>query len=97
MPEAPGSPALSSEVTNKRCYFAFSEREERRREKTKKKETLWEPKMDETFEETLLFTENIWLPQNQTNVSSQQFNILYHFYDEPVALALAFEKFSMAM
>lgn len=50
--------------------FPHIEREERRRERTRKKETLWEAKMDETFVETPLFTENTWLPLNQVNVSS---------------------------
>ena len=49
--------------------FASLEREERKREKTRKKETLWEAKMDETSEETPLCTENTWLPLNQANVS----------------------------
>ena len=56
-----------SQVNN---LFPFIEREERRREKTRKKETLWEAKMVETSEETPLFTENTWLPLNQANVSS---------------------------
>lgn len=50
----------------------LNEREERRREKTRKKETLWEAKMDETSEETPLFTENTYLPLNQANTCPLQ-------------------------
>lgn len=73
---------LLNEVTNKNIIFAHTEREERRREKTKKKEILWESKMDETSEETRLFTESTWLPPNQANVSFLQLNIVYHFHND---------------
>lgn len=56
-------------LVNSIICFPHIEREERRREKTRKKETSWQAKMDETSEETPLFTENTWLPLNQANVS----------------------------
>ena len=62
--------------------FTHSEREERRREKTRKREILQESKMDETSEETLLFTESIWPPPNQANVSCLQFNIVCHRHND---------------
>lgn len=50
----------------------LNEREERRREKIRRKETLQEVKMDETSVETPLFIENTWPLLNQANTCPLQ-------------------------
>ncbi|KAJ7369810.1 hypothetical protein OS493_036326 [Desmophyllum pertusum] len=49
--------------------IGLNEREETRRERTRKKEILLEPEM---VEETLAFTESTWFPQNPANICPLQ-------------------------
>lgn len=50
-------------------FFVPAEKEERKTERTEKKEILWQPEMDGK-------TESIWLPPNPANVSYLQLNYI---------------------